>query len=64
MPRRGVRTDNQHGTSESTGVANQRFSDILGSGGPEFMVCVRRASKDGKEYYALPDMAAMEELAK
>ncbi len=42
----------------------KNLQNILGSGGPEFMVRVRRASKAGKEYYALPDMAAMEELAK
>ncbi len=42
----------------------KNLQNILGSGGPEFMLRVRRASKAGKEYYALPDMAAMEELAK
>jgi hypothetical protein len=42
----------------------KNLQHILGSGGPEFMGRVRRASKAGKEYYALPDMAAMKALAK
>ncbi len=42
----------------------KNLQNILGSGGPEFIGRVRRASKAGKKYYALPDMAAMEELAK
>ena len=42
----------------------KNLKNILGSGGPEFIGRVRRASKAGKEYYPLPDMAAMEELAK
>jgi hypothetical protein len=41
----------------------KNLEHILGSGGPEFMSRVRRASKAGKEYYPLPDMAAMEEVA-
>jgi len=39
----------------------KNLESILGSGGPEFMLRARRASKAGKKYYALPDMAAMEE---
>jgi hypothetical protein len=42
----------------------KNLEHILGSGGPEFMGRVRRASKAGKEYYPLPDMAGMQELAK
>jgi tetratricopeptide (TPR) repeat protein len=42
----------------------KNLQSVLGSGGPEFMGRVRRASKAGKDYYALPDMVAMEELAK
>ena len=42
----------------------KNLQNILGSGGPEFIARVRRASKAGRKYYALPDMAAMEELAK
>ena len=42
----------------------KNLQSVLGSGGPEFMGRVRRASKAGKDYYALPDMAAMEEIAK
>ena len=42
----------------------KNLQNILGSGGPEFLSRVRRASKAGKEYYALPDMVAMEEVAK
>ena len=39
----------------------KNLQNILGSGGPEFIVRARRASKAGKLYYALPDMAPMEE---
>ncbi len=42
----------------------KNLQNILGSGGPEFMGRVRRASKAGKQYYALPDMPAMEQLVK
>jgi hypothetical protein len=42
----------------------KNLQNILGSGGPEFMMRARRASKAGKEYYALPDMTAMEDMAK
>ncbi len=42
----------------------KNLQNILGSGGPEFIGRVRRASKAGKEYYALPDMPAMTQLAK
>ncbi len=42
----------------------KNLQNILGSAGPEFIGRVRRASKAGKEYYALPDMPAMEQLAK
>jgi hypothetical protein len=42
----------------------KNLEHILGSGGPEFMGRVRRASKAGVEYYPLPDMAGMQELAK
>jgi tetratricopeptide (TPR) repeat protein len=42
----------------------KNLQHILGSGGPEFMSRARRASKAGKAYYALPDMAAMEGLGK
>ncbi len=42
----------------------KNLQNVLGSGGPEFIGRVRRASKAGKEYYALPDMPAMEQLAK
>ena len=42
----------------------KNLQNILGSGGPEFIGRVRRASKAGKQYYALPDMVAMEEVAK
>jgi hypothetical protein len=37
----------------------KNLEHILGSGGPEFMRRVRKASKAGKDYYPLPDMAAM-----
>ena len=40
----------------------KNLESLLGSGGFEFMRRARRASKAGKEYYALPDMAAMEKL--
>ncbi len=42
----------------------KNLQSILGSGGPEFIGRVRRASKAGKEYYALPDMPAMKQLAR
>ena len=42
----------------------KNLEHILGSGGPEFMGRVRRANKAGKEYYPLPDMSTMAELAK
>jgi hypothetical protein len=42
----------------------KNLQNLYGSGGPEFMMRARRASKAGKKYYALPDMAAMEELDK
>jgi hypothetical protein len=42
----------------------KNLENILGSGGFEFIQRARRASKAGKEYYALPDMAAMEKVAK
>ncbi len=42
----------------------KNLQNVLGSGGPEFIGRVRRASKAGKEYYALPDKPAMEQLAK
>ena len=42
----------------------KNLQNILGSGGPEFMGRVRRASKAGKAYYALPDMPAMEQFVK
>jgi hypothetical protein len=42
----------------------KNLQNLFGSGGPEFMMRARRASKAGKKYYALPDMAAMEELDK
>ena len=41
----------------------KNLEHILGSGGPEFMMRARRASKAGKEYYPLPDMATMAEVA-
>jgi hypothetical protein len=42
----------------------KNLQNILGSGGPEFFARARRASKAGKAYYALPDMAAMQEVSK
>jgi tetratricopeptide (TPR) repeat protein len=42
----------------------KNLQHILGSGGPEFMSRVRKASKAGKTYYPLPDMVAMEGLDK
>ena len=42
----------------------KNLQSILGSSGPEFMIRARRASKAGKQYYAPPDMAAMQPMAK
>ena len=42
----------------------KNLQNILGSGGPEFIGRARRASKAGKQYYPLPDMPAMQQLAK
>jgi hypothetical protein len=41
----------------------KNLEHILGSGGPEFMMRARKAAKSGKEYYPLPDMATMDEVA-
>jgi hypothetical protein len=40
----------------------KNLQHILGSAGPEFMGRARRASKAGKAYYPLPDLAGMKEL--
>ncbi len=40
----------------------KNLQHILGSGGPEFFARARRASKAGKQYYAVPDIAAMKKL--
>ena len=42
----------------------KNLENILGSGGLEFIRRARRASKAGRQYYPLPDMAAMQEVAK
>ena len=42
----------------------KNLQNILGSSGPEFMLRARRASKAGKQYYPLPDMAGMQQMAK
>ena len=42
----------------------KNLQNIPGSAGSEFFARARRASKAGKAYYALPDMAAMQEVSK
>ena len=37
----------------------KNLQHILGSGGPEYLVRAARASKAGKQYYPLPDMAGI-----
>ena len=41
----------------------KNLEHILGSGGPAFFRRARSYRKEGKEYYPLPDIAAMEEVS-
>ena len=41
----------------------KNLEHILGSAGPDFLRRVRAFRKEGREYYPLPDMASMKELA-
>jgi hypothetical protein len=40
----------------------KNLKNILGSGGPEFMLRARKASKSGKEYYPLPDIEGIDAI--
>ena len=41
----------------------KNLKHVLGSAGPEYFSRVRRSRKAGKEYYPLPDIAAMDEVS-
>jgi len=41
----------------------KNLEHVLGSGGPAFFSRARRYRKQGKQYYPLPDMASMNEVA-